>query len=178
MKTNILTNLETPQPDATTERSVSETTAGHPHQVELSCDLLAASYRSDDFPQDWTTEQRERSLGRYRRWLHLKQRNPAMRMAPTRDIDQFWHLHMLSPVAYHRDCMRLFGRLLDHDGGFGKGPGEEERLIEVYRATAQAWEAAYGEPYGEDGTWSHDVGPTKCWHDCQGRCWHACSEVA
>jgi len=147
--------------------------AEHP----VSVDLLGASYRSDSFPQDWTPEQREKALDRYVKWLLLKQRHPTSRLAPTRDIDLFWHLHMLAPVAYHRDCMRLFGKLLDHDGGFGKGPGELPELQRVFEHTATLWEAEYGEPYREDGRWLRDAVPTDCWHDCQSRCWHACANV-
>lgn len=143
----------------------------------VSIDLLAASYRSDTFPDDWTREQRELSLQRYHKWLLLKQRHPTARLAPTRDIDLFWHLHMLSPVAYFRDCSRLFGRLLDHDGGFGRGPGELPQLQEVFARTARWWEEAYGEAYREDGVCVRDAIATDCWHDCADRCWHACAEM-
>jgi hypothetical protein len=142
----------------------------------LSIDLVRASERSDTFPADWTRAQREQGLLRYRKFLALKRRHPKSRVAPTRDIDLFWHLHMLSPVAYFRDCMRLFGRLLDHDGGFGKGDGELPQLQEVFTRTAGWWEAEYGEPYREDGRWLRDAVMTDCWHDCEDRCWHACDE--
>ncbi len=142
---------------------------------EPSVDLLRASYRSDDFPKDWSREQREAALDRYRKWLGLKLSNPTARLAPTRDIDLFWHLHMLAPVAYFRDCKRYFGRLLDHDGGFGKDPSEVAELDSVLRATAELWERTYGIPYLEDGRWMRDVVATDCWHDCANRCWHACS---
>jgi hypothetical protein len=154
--------------------SVPQRTQGS--SVSISADLLAASYRSDDFPQDWTREQRERALDRYRRWLALKQLHPSKRFAPTRDIDLFWHLHMLSPVAYFRDCMTMFGKILDHDGGFGKGEGELPRLRAAFERTATLWEAHYNEPYRDDGRWLRDAVETDCWHDCQDRCWHACSE--
>jgi hypothetical protein len=52
----------------------------------ISVDLIRASYRSDDFPKDWTDEKRRQSLDRYERWLRLKQSHPKQRMAPTRDI--------------------------------------------------------------------------------------------
>lgn len=144
--------------------------------IELSTDLLRASYRSDDFPQDWTQEQRSIALARYVKWLGAKRANPTARLAPTRDIDLFWHLHMLSPVAYFHDCKRLFGRLLDHDGGFGKDAGELPELKQVFLATAELWESQYQEPYFEDGRWARDAVATDCWHDCQNRCWHACSD--
>lgn len=141
----------------------------------LSVDLLFASYRSDTFPGDWPREARVQSLLRYRKWLGLIVRHPRARMAPTSDIDLFWHLHMLSPVAYVRDCTRLFGHVLDHDGGFGKGEGELPLLKSVFEQTGAWWEQAYGEPYREDGQWMRDAVMTDCWHDCSNRCWHACS---
>jgi len=143
----------------------------------VSVDLLAASYRSDSFPQDWSRERREHGFARYEKWLRLKQRNPGLRFAPTHDIDLFWHLHMLSPVAYHRDCLRNFGRILDHDGGFGKGEGELALLQRVFERTAQLWEAEYGQPYPDDGARAGDPQVTSCWHDCQDRCWHACKDL-
>jgi hypothetical protein len=144
-------------------------------EAVVTADLISASYRSDSFPHDWTAEERARSFDRYCRWLRLKQQHPTARMAPTRDIDLFWHLHMLSPVAYHRDCERLFGRLLDHDGGFGKGEGELQVLQEVFLETARLWEDTYDEAYREDGQFVRDGQLTNCWHNCQSRCWHACS---
>ncbi|WP_437643950.1 hypothetical protein [Sorangium sp. So ce362] len=37
---------------------------------------------------------------------------------------------MLHPKAYVADCMRLFGEILDHDGGFG-GTCEEEPVLQA-----------------------------------------------
>lgn len=84
-----------------------------------------------------------------------------------------WHLHMLSPVAYHRDCIRLFGSLLDDDGGFGKGEDEKAVLGACFEHTAARYEAAFGEAYA-----AHRESATNCWHDCAGCCSHACSSKA
>jgi hypothetical protein len=156
-----------------------QTTAASP-LPPLSVDLVRAALRSDDTPKDWTLADIERALLRYRRFLSLVMASPRTPIAPTRDIDVMWHLHMLSPRAYFSDCMRLFGELLDHDGGFGKGEGEEAPLIACYEHTRRRYEAAFGEPYGPATNADHaqggDADPAahKCWHDCQSRCWHAC----
>jgi hypothetical protein len=142
----------------------------------VSIDLIAASYRLDTFPKEWPQEKRALAKRRYYKFLGLKQDNLFARLAPTHDIDEMWHLHMLSPIAYHRDCMRLFGKILDHDGGFGKGPGESEQLQRVFARTAELWELTYNEPYLESGQWMKDA-MIDCWHDCSDRCWHACSDV-
>lgn len=142
-------------------------------EVSISADLLEAARRSEGAPGSWTDEERVRAIARYEQFLLLVAEDPGRPVAPTRDIDEIWHLHMLSPVAYHRDCQALMGQLLDHDGGFGKGEGELERLIEVFEDTERRWMARFGHPYRAQ----TEQDPTSCWHDCSGRCWHACSNV-
>lgn len=135
----------------------------------VSIDLVRASYRASSFPKDWSEVRRQREAQRYARFLLLARDNRSHSIAPTRDIDQMWHLHMLHPKAYYEDCMRLFGEIFDHDGGFGAAADEEPILRENFLKTMALYEQRWGEPYvdaGEDGT--------NCWHNCQNRCWHAC----
>ena len=141
----------------------------------VSVDLAAASYRSSAFPQDWSREKRELEARRYEMFLRLSAKHPGKRATPTREIDDLWHLHMLHPAAYYADCIRLFGRIFDHDGGFGTGPGELPLLKAAFRGFAARWEAEYGEPYVACMP-SDDAGATNCWHDCANNCWHACSD--
>ena len=136
----------------------------------ISVDLLRAADRSDSFPDDWSVERTYRALTDYERFLRLAAKHPDEPLAPTRDIDEMWHLHMLHPVAYAGDCKRLLGYVLDHDGGFGKGDGELPVLQKVFERTRRLWEAEFGVTYGP----ATGDAMTKCWHDCQSRCWHAC----
>jgi hypothetical protein len=136
----------------------------------VSIDLLRVWERSENKIEGWTNADAATALRRYERFLQLIAAHPGMPQAPTRDIDEMWHLHMLSPKAYHEDCMRLFGEILDHDGGFGKGEGEPEKLQSTFEQTARMWLGMYGEPYLVVS--AHQA--INCWHDCVGRCWHAC----
>lgn len=140
---------------------------------DLSIDLVRAAARSESFPRDWTEAQVERAADNYARFLGLARSHPHIAIAPTRDIDLMWHLHMLHPVAYADDCKRLLGCILDHDGGFGGTAEELPLLQEAFAQTAAAWLAEYGEAYV--GTCGET---TKCVRDCQGRCWHACKSSA
>ena len=134
---------------------------------DFSVDLHEAARRSESETREWVAEKLDESIERYRRFFALAR--SGERVAPTRDIDMVWHLHMLSPVAYHNDCMAYLGRILDHDGGFGQTPEEVVILSGVFAETARRWEEAFGEPYVAGAG-----GGTRCWHDCQDRCWHAC----
>lgn len=138
----------------------------------ISADLFRAAKKSPSFPKDWDDAKIRRELARYGKFLALAHRYPGQSFAPTEDIDVMWHLHMMHPRSYYEDCKRLFGTILDHDGGFGADPSELPELKAVFNRTAALWEQEFGEKYIE-----HDRDPnmTNCWHDCQGRCWHACS---
>ncbi|MFO0744517.1 MAG: glycine-rich domain-containing protein-like [Myxococcota bacterium] len=152
-----------------------------PAAVELpnpTVDLARAARRSEQLPSDWDDAAIAQAILRYRRFLHLVGLSPTTPIAPTRDIDFIWHLHMLSPRAYQADCMRLFGAVLDHDGGFGQTADEEPVLIACFERTAARWLAAFGESYVVPAAMAAGGGAaTNCWHDCSGRCWHACSSI-
>lgn len=139
--------------------------------ITISTDLLEAARRSDRETGTWDDVRRELALTRYLRFLELVAEDPHRPIAPTRDIDEMWHLHMLAPRAYFEDCQRLFGEILDHDGGFGKGEGELPDLLRVFDDTARRWQERFGEPYVAR---PRQEAMTNCWHDCQGRCWHDC----
>ena len=134
---------------------------------DFSVDLHEAARRSESETREWVAEKLDESIERYRKFFALARLGE--RVAPTRDIDMVWHLHMLSPVAYHNDCMAYLGRILDHDGGFGQTPEEVVILSGVFAETARRWEETFGELYVAGAG-----GGTSCWHDCQDRCWHAC----
>ena len=139
------------------------------HQSVISVDLVAAARRSEDLHHE-SDQSLQRAVEDYGRFLRLAQKHSGP-LAPTRAVDQMWHLHMLHPVAYHRDCIRLFGHILDHDGGFGSVPEERPALGAAFERTARLWREAYGTSYADGAGASME----SCWHDCQSRCWHACS---
>jgi hypothetical protein len=143
-------------------------------QPIVSIDLMEAARRSDSFPRDWGEERTRAAIAKYERFLRLAARHPGQPVAPTREIDVVWHLHMLSPRAYYQDCQRLFGTVLDHNGGFGKDPAEVPILQATFEDTARLWLEAYGEPYVSSEP-SASGERVDCWHDCSGRCWHACN---
>jgi hypothetical protein len=131
----------------------------------ISVDLVKAALRSEELV-GVPARQLERDVRDYERFLLLAAAMPGEPLAPTRAIDRMWHLHMLHPRAYARDCASLLGDILDHDGGFGTTEDEAPILARIFAQTASLWRAAYGEEYGGVGV--------KCTHDCVGRCWHAC----
>lgn len=137
----------------------------------FSVDLHEAARRSESETSEWSDEHLNETIERYRKFFSLARFGPGI--APTRSIDMIWHLHMMAPVAYYKDCMSYLGRILDRDGGFGQTPEEAVELAAAFMRTSKLWKEVYGEPYVAETT----GGETSCWHDCQDRCWHACSSI-
>jgi hypothetical protein len=46
----------------------------------------------------------------YRRFLVLNMLYPFESIVPCREVDKFWHAHILDTAAYRVDCERVFGR--------------------------------------------------------------------
>ena len=109
------------------------------------------------------------AAARYEKFLTLIQRYPDTPIAPTRDIDEMWHVHMLHPVAYYHDCMANFGEIIDHNGGFGNEAHEVPVLTATFQYTAALWEKEFGEPYTSAGS-----GSVKCTRNCVSRCKREC----
>jgi hypothetical protein len=144
-------------------------------EVQISCDLIRAAKLSEGETKDWSPLQIRETVERYNKYFALMAENPGRCVAPTREIDAIWHLHMQSPCAYYRDCIAACGHIIDHNGGFGHSEDELPKLMAVFEDTAARWEQKYGVPYR---TRQGPTSATNCWHNCVSRCHNACSSVA
>src|ERR1700710_1224765 len=80
----------------------------------------------------------------YRRFLTL---NLLYRVAicPCKDVDKFWHAHILDTAAYRLDCDAIFGEYLDHFPYFGmRGADDAQALTDAYAATVTLYERHFG----------------------------------
>ncbi len=50
----------------------------------------------------------------YRNYLVLRMLYPNIDLPPSREIDEFWHNHILHTQKYHEDCESIFGYYLHH----------------------------------------------------------------
>lgn len=87
------------------------------------------------------------SVIRYIQFMYLSKKYPGKYLAPTEEIDEMWHIHMLSPLQYHKDCIHNFDEILDHNGGFGKKQEEYETWQCYFRDTEKLWEKEFNEKY-------------------------------
>src|SRR5688500_12149256 len=67
----------------------------------------------------WTRAYADRMEVAYKRYLTLLVKFPQETVAPTKDVDKFWHGHILDTMKYAEDCEQVFGYFLHHFPYFG-----------------------------------------------------------
>jgi hypothetical protein len=106
--------------------------------------------------EGWSLEHANAIETEYRRFLYLMDAFPHVDVAPTVDVDTFWHYHILDTMKYALDCERTFGRFLHHypylglEGENGAEMQQQagERMRELYEST---FGLSYVRPLRTDG---------------------------
>jgi len=64
----------------------------------------------------WSADQAESVEQEYRRFLYaLTQKGRGEIISPpSKEVDEFWHQHILDTRKYRDDCQKLFGHYMDH----------------------------------------------------------------
>lgn len=62
-----------------------------------------------------------------------------LEFAPPLDIHWVWHVHMLAPVQYNKDCTAISKRILGHQ------LESLDKLVEKRRSTKSKWQETYPE---------------------------------
>lgn len=115
----------------------------------------------------WPSDYCDRVEVEYRRYLALSRGYPDMPIVPSRDVDTFWHYHILDTQAYAQDCERLFGYFLHHYPYFGmRGSEDAQALGLAYDNTLELYEDQFGVPPRE--IWIRE-GMARC-PNCGRRC--------
>ena len=89
-----------------------EQTLAQIESLDLEPIKFKIGHKEDGF--GWTSEHTDRIELAYRRFLVLLAKYPELQIAPTRDIDAFWHAHILDTRKYAADCERVFGGFVHH----------------------------------------------------------------
>jgi len=78
----------------------------------------------------------------YKNFLILLKKHHPEFLVPTREIDEFWHNHILYTKNYCNDSLAIFGHYLHHDPA---SPEEDPQiLVNAYLKTKQYYLSAFG----------------------------------
>ena len=94
----------------------------------------------------WTLKKIELIETWYRRFLTLVKIYPYHTIVPTKDIDTFWHYHILDTRKYMDDCEKIFGSYFHHFPYFGsRGEADKANFYKTFLVTQKLFEKHFGE---------------------------------
>ena len=80
----------------------------------LNLERIKKKSTDADSGYGWSTQVAEEIGELYRVFLFLCKKYPDEVIVPTREVDEFWHLHILDTRNYITDCENIFGSFLHH----------------------------------------------------------------
>jgi hypothetical protein len=113
----------------------------------LDLDPIKLKLMDAEEGQGWSRDYADQMEVAYKRFLTLLVKFPDETIAPTKDVDKFWHGHILDTMKYAEDCENLFGYFLHHFPYFGMR-GEQDAA--ELRAASDRMHAIYEREFGEE----------------------------
>ncbi len=116
--------------------------------------------------QGWDEEYTNYVEQRYKRYLCMIVLNENRSIVPTKNIDIFWHQHILDTRAYAKDCQTILGQFIHHFPYFGMRSDEDAQdLVDSFEET----KVFYAQLFGEEYTKEFNDENSKC-HRCSSKC--------
>jgi len=97
--------------------------------------------------EGWTREYAECIEAAYKNFLAMvvKHQDEAENILPSKDVDEFWHTHILQTIKYADDCQEVFGTFLHHNPHIGKlTQADLDKRVEHAEKTRQFYEYEFG----------------------------------
>src|SRR5215831_1158082 len=122
-------------------------------------DLESVKQRVTDpkLGEGWTRTYADSIEVAYKNYLTMlvKYQDDAEDILLAKDVDEFWHTHILQTMKYVDDCEVLFGKYLHHAPHVGEVTAADlERRAALADKTRRLYEKEFGKEEGPDTAWS------------------------
>jgi hypothetical protein len=112
----------------------------------LDLDPIKFKLMNREEGEGWSREYVDQMEIAYKRFLTLSVKYPEETIAPSKDVDKFWHGHILDTMKYADDCQNVFGYFLHHFPYFGmRGEDDAANLAAAGERTNELYEREFGE---------------------------------
>ncbi len=124
-----------------------------------SLDLESVKGRVTDaeLGEGWTREYADTIEAAYKNYLAMLVKYPdnAEDILLSKDVDEFWHTHILQTRKYKQDCEAVFGNYLHHEPHVGeRTPADLEKRTVLAETTRQLYEREFGSARGAELAWA------------------------
>src|SRR6267378_3515040 len=98
--------------------------------------------------EGWTREYAESVERAYRNYLIMLVKHPedVEDIVVSKDVDEFWHAHILHTMKYTEDCERVFGTYLHHRPEAGE---RTQAILDKKAALAEKTRRLYQQEFGQ-----------------------------
>ncbi|MES2070670.1 MAG: hypothetical protein V4488_10005 [Pseudomonadota bacterium] len=112
---------------------------------ELDLEPIKFKLMAPEGDDKWSQQQADFNELGYRRFLTLIAKYPDASFAPSKDVDKFWHGHILDTLKYAEDCQAVFGHFLHHFPYLGlRGEEDAAERIDAARTMDQLYLKEFG----------------------------------
>lgn len=119
------------------------TAVNYIQQLDLEYIIEFMCSKRYPLPQ-WNLSEARYCCQLYKNFLILLKKHYPEFLVPTREIDEFWHNHILYTKNYFNDSLAIFGHYLHHDPASPED--EPEILVNAYLRTKEYYLAEFGQP--------------------------------
>jgi hypothetical protein len=143
--------------------------------LDLDLDPIKAKLMHKQSGEGWELSKANAVEVEYKRFLHLSKEFPNEIIAPSNDVDTFWHYHILDTMKYAADCEATFGYFLHHFPYVGlRGEDDEAEQLRAAERMRDLYQSAFHVAYGA----AEDAFCTRAGASATGFCTRAAVEAA
>ena len=107
--------------------------------------------------EGWTRKYAENVEGAYRNYLTMLVKHPedTEDIVVSKDVDKFWHTHILHTMKYTEDCEKVFGKYLHHNPHIGERTrADVEKKVAQTETTRRLYQQEFGIAQDREAVWS------------------------
>jgi hypothetical protein len=127
---------------------------------QLDLESVKLRVMDAELGEGWTREYAESIEVAYKTYLTMvvKYQDHAEDIMLSKDVDEFWHTHILQTMKYADDCQKVFGTFLHHNPHIGeRTPAVLEKRVELADKTRHLYEREFGSARHADTAWAGTV---------------------
>ena len=120
---------------------------------ELDLESVKVRLMDEELGEGWTQAYADSIERAYRHYLVMLAKYPehAEEIMLSKDVDEFWHTHILQTVKYTEDCERVFGAYLHHNPHVGaRTRAELDKRVAQTETTRRLYEREIGSARGAE----------------------------